>query len=324
MEKMNQVSVSEFMNLTKTAMYDKAVEMVEKYNRLIDICNDSADRIATIVKERDKHEEELERYSAEIERLTQENVDLRRGIVGEDNVIVSKTLYDAILQERTVLNEKVMGMHNIINELSHDIDNYKKDIKYWKTKYLATEEVRNAFMEEAKELHKKLEGYNIPTIKITPDDEEYARLNAMFEKFKNDLGITHVYSEPPAAFIKMRGVAADFRSSVICPQIEKVYFNGPTTTALFSDGSHTCCTCGKGDTWNPDAGVAICIAKRIYGDNFKRKFKDLIGAAKEAKDNKLWKAQAKIDAKNKVKAHNGEDSKEAGKKKARSKKEEKE
>lgn len=49
MEKMNQISVSEFMNLTKTQMYDKAVEMVEKYNRLVDICNDSTERMAELV-----------------------------------------------------------------------------------------------------------------------------------------------------------------------------------------------------------------------------------------------------------------------------------
>lgn len=56
MEKMNQVSVSEFMNLTKTQMYDKAVEMVEKYNRLVDICNDSAERMAEFMAKDDINE----------------------------------------------------------------------------------------------------------------------------------------------------------------------------------------------------------------------------------------------------------------------------
>lgn len=49
MEKMNQVSVSEFFAKSKEELYDEAVEMVEKYNRLIDICNDSSERIAELV-----------------------------------------------------------------------------------------------------------------------------------------------------------------------------------------------------------------------------------------------------------------------------------
>lgn len=63
MEKMNQVSVSEFMNLTKTQMYDKAVEMVEKYNRLVDICNDSAERISELVIERNDLVEKHNTYT---------------------------------------------------------------------------------------------------------------------------------------------------------------------------------------------------------------------------------------------------------------------
>ena len=50
MEKMNQVSVTEFMSKSKEEMYDMAVEMVEKYNRLVDICNDSAERIAELIE----------------------------------------------------------------------------------------------------------------------------------------------------------------------------------------------------------------------------------------------------------------------------------
>lgn len=56
MEKMNQVSVSEFFAKSKEEMYDMAVEMVEKYNRLIDrhavytdaLNNDIADKAAKI------------------------------------------------------------------------------------------------------------------------------------------------------------------------------------------------------------------------------------------------------------------------------------
>ena len=56
MEKMNQVSVSEFFAKSKEEMYDMAVEMVEKYNRLVDICNDSAERMAELMAKDDINE----------------------------------------------------------------------------------------------------------------------------------------------------------------------------------------------------------------------------------------------------------------------------
>lgn len=73
MEKMNQVSVSEFMELTKTQMYDKAVEMVEKYNRLVDICNDSSERIAELVIERDNLSKGVQKLIAEKEDLIEKH-----------------------------------------------------------------------------------------------------------------------------------------------------------------------------------------------------------------------------------------------------------
>lgn len=56
MEKMNQVSVSEFFAKSKEEMYDDAVAMVDKYNRLVDICNDSAERMAELMAKDDINE----------------------------------------------------------------------------------------------------------------------------------------------------------------------------------------------------------------------------------------------------------------------------
>lgn len=76
MEKMNQVSVTEFMSKSKEEMYDMAVEMVEKYNRLVDICNDSAERMADLV---DRHKvytdalkNDIASKDAKIEKLEKE------------------------------------------------------------------------------------------------------------------------------------------------------------------------------------------------------------------------------------------------------------
>ena len=65
MEKMNQVSVTEFMSKSKEEMYDIAVEMVEKYNRLIDICNDSAERMAELIVNHDTYTSALNKDLAD-------------------------------------------------------------------------------------------------------------------------------------------------------------------------------------------------------------------------------------------------------------------
>lgn len=49
LDRMNQVAVSEFFSKSKEELYDEAVKMVEKYNRLVDICNDSAERMAELM-----------------------------------------------------------------------------------------------------------------------------------------------------------------------------------------------------------------------------------------------------------------------------------
>lgn len=60
LEKMNQVSVSDFMGKGKTEMYEEAVKMVANYNRLVDICNDASERIANLVTDRDQFKEKLD------------------------------------------------------------------------------------------------------------------------------------------------------------------------------------------------------------------------------------------------------------------------
>lgn len=95
MEKMNQVSVSEFFAKSKEEMYDDAVAMVEKYNRLVDICNDSAERIAELMAKDDINEFKKELQSKEIgEFKIQKLADI---VVWADNWI--KELKDGLTEE---------------------------------------------------------------------------------------------------------------------------------------------------------------------------------------------------------------------------------
>lgn len=60
--------------------------------------------------------------------------------------------------------------------------------------------------------------------------------------------------------------------------IKKAIFNDPGTIVIWSDGSKTVVKCQKGDTYNPELGLAMCIAKKYFGNksNFNNVFKKWI------------------------------------------------
>ncbi|MBO5906181.1 MAG: hypothetical protein J6Q84_07175 [Kiritimatiellae bacterium] len=58
------------------------------------------------------------------------------------------------------------------------------------------------------------------------------------------------------------------------PEIEKVIFNNPATIVIWADGSKTVVKAQSGDTYNPEVGIVMCIAKKVYGNG--NKFNDII------------------------------------------------
>ena len=55
--------------------------------------------------------------------------------------------------------------------------------------------------------------------------------------------------------------------------IKRVIFNDPATIVLWKDGTKTVVKCQKGDTYDPEKGLAFCIIKKIFGN--KGKFNDI-------------------------------------------------
>lgn len=47
--------------------------------------------------------------------------------------------------------------------------------------------------------------------------------------------------------------------------IKQVMYNKPATIVFWSDGTKTVSKCSEGDIYNPEAGLAICILKKING-----------------------------------------------------------
>lgn len=49
-------------------------------------------------------------------------------------------------------------------------------------------------------------------------------------------------------------------------QIERVIFNAPAVIVFWSDGTKTVVKCQKGDTWDPEKGLAMAIVKKVTGN----------------------------------------------------------
>ena len=50
------------------------------------------------------------------------------------------------------------------------------------------------------------------------------------------------------------------------PEIKDVIFNDPATIVIWSDGTKTVVKCSENDTYNKEVGLAMCIAKKYFGN----------------------------------------------------------
>ena len=69
-------------------------------------------------------------------------------------------------------------------------------------------------------------------------------------------------------------------------EIVDVIFNGPATIVFWRDGTKTVVKCTKGDTFSEDAGVALCIVKKMMGDSFHRVLKDAVKKGRMSRNEK--------------------------------------
>lgn len=59
---------------------------------------------------------------------------------------------------------------------------------------------------------------------------------------------------------------------------KKVIFNYPATIVLWNDGTKTVVKCGDDEVWDPEKGLAMCIAKKAFGNkgNYNNVIKDML------------------------------------------------
>lgn len=78
-------------------------------------------------------------------------------------------------------------------------------------------------------------------------------------RFLDDSGLTVTYLSEPITIPNFN--------------IKKVIFNYPATIVLWEDGTKTVVKCTKDEPYDPEKGLALCVAKRALGDKYKRAFK---------------------------------------------------
>ena len=118
---------------------------------------------------------------------------------------------------------------------------------------------KNPFDEEAyirliqRELHSKV--------------AESIRLKQKLDNFKKKRDIPSAY--PGSTF----GLV--YQECEVRPifAIDKVIFNPPATIVFWLDGTKTVVKCKEGEEFSEWAGIALCLAKKLYGPNFHKIFK---------------------------------------------------
>lgn len=80
-----------------------------------------------------------------------------------------------------------------------------------------------------------------------------------YKAFSND----QINPKSNAIYMPKKTTAVDLLRD---KQIERVIFNAPAVIVFWSDGTKTVVKCQKGDTWDPEKGLAMAIVKKVTGN----------------------------------------------------------
>lgn len=96
---------------------------------------------------------------------------------------------------------------------------------------------------------------------------ENARLNRELDELKKNHDIPSTYPKSTFGFV--------YQECKIRPTfaIDKVLFNPPATIVFWLDGTKTVVKCKEGEEFSEWAGIALCLAKKLYGPNFHKIFR---------------------------------------------------
>ena len=91
--------------------------------------------------------------------------------------------------------------------------------------------------------------------------------------------------------VKVRNFSNEQKKcSSVLPEIENVMYNDPATIVFWSDHTKTVAKCSGGDTYNPEMGLMVCIAKKYFGnyEKFRENFEKWSTKAPEKPKEKYY------------------------------------
>ena len=138
------------------------------------------------------------------------------------------------------------------------------------------------------------------TDEATRRREEFFRNNGpMISAIKSTYAEAHKAMEEAAMACMTKPVIVPkevlFMSNIIIPKIKNVIFSGPVTTVLWEDNTKTQARAMDGVTMEPEVGVALCIAKKIYKtqNQYRKAVKAWFAASEKNNKKKTTKSDKK-------------------------------
>lgn len=160
------------------------------------------------------------------------------------------TMQDLYLQEQIA----VQGERSLRDQ---DLSVYKGEIECLE-KSLAKAKDRIAALEDVLEKKHIAHLEDVKYLQEQIKELKEKKANEWFELWKEN--------------IHLKGYV-DNRITLPLPQLKKVVYEQPLTTAYWTDGTKTVSKCAKEDVFSKECGLAYCYMKKIFGDE---KAKDII------------------------------------------------
>lgn len=66
--------------------------------------------------------------------------------------------------------------------------------------------------------------------------------------------------------VEMTKAIGRYTNMLLAMEIKDVIFNDPATIVFWADGTKTVVKCQEGDVFDPEKGLAMAIAKKVYGN----------------------------------------------------------
>lgn len=188
-----------------------------------------------------KDEYDLQMLKYKCERLEKKNEALTKNY---------DTIQDMYLQKRIEVESERALRNQDYGSFRGEIECLEKSLAKAKDRIAALEDVlekeHNAHLDDVEYLQEKI------------NDLKEKNDNEWFKSWKENIPLKGYF---------------DTRISLPLPQLEKVVYEQPLTTAYWTDGTKTVSKCSEKDIFSKECGLAYCYMKKIFGD---KKAKDII------------------------------------------------